>query len=213
MQPTDSSCSRIEPQARINILLEEWKSLRAEQQTYIKEYSPKFQAFNLLIIGAFTFVVNNPSYQFVFVMIPLFMYLIAFVTLSQAHILVSLGSRIRNIEHEITALNGGVPILRWEACVASQLIVPAFPRLSWEADGRVATRRFINPIFVTFGVVAVISLAILIYSTMQAFAFLGNVAGCGYVTIVALLFLIGVIQALSFFFLGANLQSSATARP
>jgi len=176
--------------------------MTAEIRMYVKEYSPRFNIFGAIGLGAIAFAWKEPKYEIVFAIIPYLIMLVGSVTVAQAYIISCLALRIRDIEDEIATANGS-PLLQWEGRYATAFIFS--PVL------RAKSGRALNPIVVSLALVVVTIGAILTFCVWRAYDVLSSPWGFIYVAVTACVFALLVGCALSFFRVGNGLLVSQRA--
>ncbi|MBM3925419.1 MAG: hypothetical protein FJ320_05440 [SAR202 cluster bacterium] len=130
----------------IDLLVEEYRFVRAEIRMYVEQYSPRFSIFAVFVLSALAFAFENPKYDVIYTIIPIFVFVILFLTIAQTHLIMSLATRARNIEYEIQAMNKGNPILKWESLYVLSLVVPPIIKLKLKGKNVRSQITAINPI-------------------------------------------------------------------
>lgn len=183
-----------------SLLQMEYSRMAAEIQMHVKEYSPKFTIFGTFVTGAIVFAWGQDKYNFVYPIVPYFLFVVAAVTISQAYLIACLGERVRQIERRVAYLNGGIPILTWETKMVMKLIYPSFINIP-RKDTKLKPFKAINPLFASvvlmmFAVIPIVGFCF--YKTWEQ-----KVIPCGilpiYYIITTILF-IGVLWSSTTFF-------------
>lgn len=158
------AASSLDTQQKLDILLAEYEGLRAEIRTFAGIYFNMFTIFYALVLPAIGFGLQYPSLNVVFVIIPLFMLIIAFLTLFHAYAFSLIIGRIRMIEKEIGSLNGGTLVIAWEHW-AEPILGRLIMRVNTANERR---RNLINPVLPLAAIIAVSILSIIAYCLYQA---------------------------------------------
>jgi hypothetical protein len=187
---------------QIDVLLAEYNRMTAEIRMYVQEYSPRFNIFGAIGLGAIAFAWKEPKYEIVFAIIPYLIMLVGSVTAAQAYIISCLALRIRDIEDEIEKVNGA-PLLQWESRYATAFV---FSPILRARNGRV-----LSPIVVSLALVVVTIGAILAFCVWRAYDVLQAPWGLIYVVVTSSVFALLVGCALSFFRVGNGLLVSQRA--
>lgn len=153
------SSERLKKDQELSLLQMEYGRMADEIQMYIKEeYSSKFTIFGTIVFGGIVFALGNDRYNFIYPIIPYFMFALIAVTSSEAYIITCLAERVRQIERRVAELNGHVPILIWESKMTMKLMYPLrinIPR----KDDTSKSFKAINPIF---SAVALMDIAVIL---------------------------------------------------
>jgi hypothetical protein len=179
---------------RVDVLITEYNRLSAEIRMYVQEFSPRLTIFGTIGLGAIGFAWGNERYQIVFAIIPYLIMFIGSVTSAQAYIISCIALRLREIEDEISEINGA-PVLRWESHCATGFIFSVVLKTK-------SGRRAINPIVVSLSLAVLTIGAIIFFCIVRSFLFLPNPWGGVYVVITVSTFGLLIGCALSFFFVG-----------
>lgn len=202
---------RITVSQEIDLIKMEYERLTAEIRLYTEQYSPKFSAFGIFVLSAFSFAFTNNKYDVVYAIIPLFIFVIFYVTIAQSHIMTVLSGRVKNVEKRIKHLNGGKPILEWEHRIVNKFILP--PIITYKlAKNEDITRHIPNPIFCSVIVIIIAVLPLFGYSLYRAYGFfqreLSPWAGIAFIIFCIAIFIGMIIQGLSFFFIGKEIEEA-----
>lgn len=196
----EDSDTRLGLENELDLLKIEYIRMSEEIRMYVKEYSPKFTIFGTLVLALFTFAFENPKYQIVYTIIPLFMFVIAAVTISQAYVLGCNSARIRGIERRVRDLNGGTPVLLWEHNMALKLFYP--PMLKLKMKNKSNHYHGLNPIFLSVLLILLAVLPLIFYCLYKSFIFLSFPYNYIYTALIGLVLLLMSFQSFTFFKLG-----------
>ncbi len=193
----------------IDILLTEYKFLTDHSRMYVEQFSPKFSVFAIFVLSGSAFAFQNPQYAIIFAMIPVFIFLIGFVTISQVYILTVWSRRLAAIENRIKELNGGISILQAASEISPRYI---YTPLVWFRF-RFAKKpiRIANPILIAVVFMVLTSLPLIAYSTWKTYLILPPPGGMIY-SLLSIMASI-VMVALSFIsFFGGEIDIKKRAR-
>ena len=190
------------PSSEVNILKFEYDNLRAEIRMQCEQFSSKFTILAVFVLGAFTFALRDPKFQFTFIMIPFLLYLVAYATLAQVYVIFACAGRIRMIEKRITELNNGNPILIWEHKLVKKLMLTFFIRLFLKDNKTKVFLSFINPIYSVCSVVVFVLTILLVYSCIKVYHILNLPWYTIYIVILSILYCGAFLQLISLFRLG-----------
>lgn len=86
------------PAVQVDVLLTEYRRLSDEIALHVKGYSPKLSTFMIFLIAALSYAFGNQGYDIVFVVVPMAVFAIGYVTIAQTYIIAAQTIRIREIE-------------------------------------------------------------------------------------------------------------------
>lgn len=185
----------------LDLLKIEYEALRSEIRMYIEQYSPKFTIFGVFVLSAFTFAFKNPKYQIIYLIIPLFIFVIGYVTITQAYLITLCAARIRSIERRIAELNQRIPLLLWEHKICMKMVYPLILRLYLKGEGNKRIM-MLNPIFICVISIIFAVLPLLAYCIWKSYLFFPSPWNILYTSFLALVSLGILIQSISFFRMG-----------
>ena len=194
----------------------EYRELREELRTYIREFSPKLTVLGTFIATVFTFfckvksdgVPTTAEWDWLAVMMLPAILLLSAITTGQAFLISALGSRVRLIEQEIAWRNGATGpdderfLLRWESHYAARYVYRPWVVLMSRSP-------LPNPLIVSVVCVVLAGLAMIGYVSAQAVPFLFSksaIAGSLYAVICSVAALLQVMSVFTFYQLGRRAE-------
>lgn len=196
-QKSTGEVNHLTKRDEIDILLTEYNQLNTQARMYVEQLSPKFTTFAVFVLSALAFALQNPSYNLVYPIIPLFVFLLTSFTAGQFYIIGIIAGRVRAIESRIKNLNGGSPILEWESKVTPKYIYAALVRVPLK--GKTGTIKIPSPQFIGVIYMVVSVLPLVIYSTYKSFFVIPKPMNIVYIVFVGVSSLVIIAEAFSFF--------------
>lgn len=189
---------------KVELLKLEYEKLTAEQRMYVEQYTPTLNVFGVTVLAGFAAALVDTKYQAVYPLLPLVLFMIAYIGIGQTHMVASLGLRIRRIEEEFRVMNGGQAIIEWEHIYAPRLVFAPVVRLSLK--NQTAKKCFVNPTLMAGIYMGFAGAFLVIWCCIKAFYFINGSWGLapawGYIIGTVILTLGTIIQSFGFFTLG-----------
>ena len=143
-----AAASDLSRETEVDLLKQEWSGVLALFTSQCEQYSPKITFFGALVLGGITFAMKDPKFDTVYVMIPLLILMIGYMTVAHAYFIIVLAGQMGLIEKRISQLNGGIPVLQTDHRIWRTLMIP--PIVRFKLQRPVAKNvRMINPLLGT----------------------------------------------------------------
>lgn len=202
--PADNSpaaSTRLTTRDQIDILLTEYQLLMQHSRMYVEQFTPKFSVFAIFVLSGFGFALQYPQYPIVFAMIPVFILLIGFVTISQVYILTVWAKRLAAIENRIKNLNEGEAILKASSEIAPKSIYTPWVTFRLKFTG---TNRIPNPILIAVIFMVLTSVPLIVYSIVKVWSLLPGPWNLVYTGLAAVASIVMVLLSFLSFHRGAG---------
>lgn len=181
--------------------------MHEQQRLYVQQYTPAFTVFVTLVIAAFTYAINRPSFEIVFVIVPYFVLVIIHLAIGQAYMIAVFGAKLRDLELRFKKMNDDRWLANWESVYAAALVFPPILRLRRTGRSQI---RVLNPVFAATIFIALAVLPMMAYSAWNGHKYLVKVVnlqtGRAYLLVTLLLMIGMVIQGFAFFFVGGHIE-------
>lgn len=188
----------------IDLLKVEYVRLTTEQHIYIQQYTPTLNVFGTTVLMGFAFAFAKKGYEAIYVILPFVVFMIAIIGMGQAHMLASLGIRIREIEKQIMRLNSGVAVFEWEHKYAQCLVFPPMIKLIKKDNTKPTI--FPSPLFLTVCIMVLGGILLNAYSSYKACEYINHTFpgywGYAYIGMITIFTVALGFQSFGFFIMG-----------